>query len=333
MRVIKTHRSVEKKKHENTPQRPSNEILSHPSIGNSGWGPKGFQSSEDHGFLETSSEERTEPNIEVRLGALYSLARIAQDSPRDHMPIMEILCAYIRQNAPCRSLVPSEKPRRVKLRSDIQTAINVIATRSPKNIRDEHESEFRLNLQDTDLSGGDFGGGIFTGAIFANSRLEGCKFDGCQLDGTRFNSSLLNYSRFNRANLTGSDWRGIVYNKGPLLPLHDSDITGLNVGDADITAIRITSDFQKKPTFGTIKTILQPHQANKLSSAMELKEKLDFAHMDGEPLETIESLQAELNNSPFRLWSEHGFDDGVTWTYYKDFREALNLTGWPYDDD
>ena len=63
---------------------------------------------------------------------------------------------------------------------------------------------------------------------------------------------------------------------------------------------------------------------------MELKEKLDFAHMDGEPLETIESLQAELNNSPFRLWSEHGFDDGVTWTYYKDFREALNLTGWPY---
>lgn len=49
--------------------------------------------------------KRTEPNIEVRLGGLLSLERIAQDSVaydrgRDHVRIMEILCAYIRHNAP-----------------------------------------------------------------------------------------------------------------------------------------------------------------------------------------------------------------------------------------
>jgi hypothetical protein len=38
----------------------------------------------------------TEPNIEVRLGAIYALERIAKDSERDHWPIMEVLCAYIR---------------------------------------------------------------------------------------------------------------------------------------------------------------------------------------------------------------------------------------------
>ncbi|MBJ3763114.1 hypothetical protein ILP92_10190, partial [Maribius pontilimi] len=43
---------------------------------------------------------KTQPNLEVRIGAIYALARIAEDSHRDHVQIMKILCAYIRQNAP-----------------------------------------------------------------------------------------------------------------------------------------------------------------------------------------------------------------------------------------
>jgi uncharacterized protein YjbI with pentapeptide repeats len=52
--------------------------------------------------------EETVPNIEVRIGALLSLERIAQDSTsydngRDHVRVMEILCAYVRENAPART--------------------------------------------------------------------------------------------------------------------------------------------------------------------------------------------------------------------------------------
>jgi len=52
--------------------------------------------------------ERSEPNIEVRLGAILSLERIAQDSTRldngrDHVRVMEILCAYIRENSNARA--------------------------------------------------------------------------------------------------------------------------------------------------------------------------------------------------------------------------------------
>ena len=44
--------------------------------------------------------ENTDANIEVRLGAVYALERISQDSDRDHMQIMEILCAsYPHQRA------------------------------------------------------------------------------------------------------------------------------------------------------------------------------------------------------------------------------------------
>lgn len=52
--------------------------------------------------------EETQPNIEVRIGAILSLERIAQDSTihdkgRDHVRVMEILCAYVRENAPAKS--------------------------------------------------------------------------------------------------------------------------------------------------------------------------------------------------------------------------------------
>lgn len=48
--------------------------------------------------------EQTLPNIEVRIGAILSLERIAQDSTRydkgrDHVRVMEIVCAYVRHNS------------------------------------------------------------------------------------------------------------------------------------------------------------------------------------------------------------------------------------------
>jgi len=42
---------------------------------------------------------KNEPNVEVRLGAIYALERIARDSARDHWTIMEVLTAYVRKNA------------------------------------------------------------------------------------------------------------------------------------------------------------------------------------------------------------------------------------------
>ena len=40
--------------------------------------------------------------IEIRLGGIYALERIARDSERDHWPIMEVLTAYVREHAPWR---------------------------------------------------------------------------------------------------------------------------------------------------------------------------------------------------------------------------------------
>lgn len=56
--------------------------------------------------------EETQPNLEVRMGAILSLERIAQDSTthdhgRDHVMVTEILCAYTRHNSPAHDLEPT----------------------------------------------------------------------------------------------------------------------------------------------------------------------------------------------------------------------------------
>jgi uncharacterized protein YjbI with pentapeptide repeats len=61
-------------------------------------------------LVKRDGKEESVPNIEVRIGAILSLERIAQDSTthdkgRDHVRVMEILCAYIRENSNARKPV------------------------------------------------------------------------------------------------------------------------------------------------------------------------------------------------------------------------------------
>ncbi len=61
----------------------------------------GDEASKTANFVqEYESYEVTERNYEVRLGAIYALERIAQDSKRDAWPINLTLCSYIANNAP-----------------------------------------------------------------------------------------------------------------------------------------------------------------------------------------------------------------------------------------
>src|SRR5215470_12536472 len=65
--------------------------------------------------------------VEVRLGGIYALERIARDSPEpDHWPIMEVLTAYVREHA--RWSESSEE--QVEPAVDIQAVLTVLGRRS-----------------------------------------------------------------------------------------------------------------------------------------------------------------------------------------------------------
>ena len=141
--------------------------------------------------------ETTKPNIEVRIGAILALERLAKNNPEVvHIQIMEILTAYIRQNSPVATLKPSRTPfNRPKPRSDIQLVLSVLGRRSVQGRRLERDKQFRLNLSDCDLSGADLTDAELSAAILIGSRLEGTYFRRANLSGAWLGSGCIDFQR------------------------------------------------------------------------------------------------------------------------------------------
>jgi hypothetical protein len=57
------------------------------------------------------TDEEGNKLLEIRLGGIYALERIARESEEDHWPIMEVLTAYVRQHSPRR---PEEEALQVE---------------------------------------------------------------------------------------------------------------------------------------------------------------------------------------------------------------------------
>jgi hypothetical protein len=118
-------------------------------------------------------EQLGSDKLEVRLGAIYALARVARDSQRDHGPIMETLTAYVREKTPwlegegqteevmeiLTAYVREKTPlhegegqtEKVKPATDIQALLTVIGRRH----REYDLEGQRLDLRGTDLRGAD----------------------------------------------------------------------------------------------------------------------------------------------------------------------------------
>jgi hypothetical protein len=112
-------------------------------------------------------------NLELRLGGIYALERIARESEEDHWSIMEVLTAYVRQHAHYRPEEAkqaeedapvvkesgegweSETREIPELSADIQ-AIMTVTRRRTRSF--EHGEPDRLDLGETNLSGANLSG-------------------------------------------------------------------------------------------------------------------------------------------------------------------------------
>jgi hypothetical protein len=199
--------------------------------------------------------ETTEPNLEVSLGAIYALERIARDSERDHVTVMEILCAYVRENAKARDAQPpplADLPERedgesfdarsivLKERSelvsgflsqlgpprvDVQAALTVIGRRGDDRIGLETSSGFRLDLRETDLRRADLSGARLEGANLSEARLEGAN-----LSEARLERAILRGARLEGADLIQArlEWANLSEARLERADLRNADIRGSN---------------------------------------------------------------------------------------------------------
>jgi hypothetical protein len=56
-----------------------------------------------------SLDDKGKPKLEIRLGGIYALERIARDSERDHTVIMEVLTTYVREHSPRKADDPKDQ--------------------------------------------------------------------------------------------------------------------------------------------------------------------------------------------------------------------------------
>ncbi|RYG69601.1 pentapeptide repeat-containing protein [bacterium] len=139
--------------------------------------------------------------IEVRLGGIYALERLARESSRDHGPIMEVLSAYIREHAAWQE--GETAPARP--RADMQAILTVLGRRHAAF----DPSEGHIDLHGTALSRAYLPWAHLERAFLYEANLDGAMLQNANLRGawlwkTSFNEAILEGARLEGADLTGA---------------------------------------------------------------------------------------------------------------------------------
>ncbi|MGJ8626655.1 MAG: pentapeptide repeat-containing protein [Sulfitobacter sp.] len=311
------------------------------------WRGEPFILDEFEHITETASWQsfpETGPSIEIRIGGIFALERIARENPAYHFQVIEILCAYIRGNVPTQNLEPSlvlGSFKRKKPREDIQIAITVLGRRSDEGKKLETVNKFRLDLRGCDLSGADFSNGDYDGCILAECRLEGSRFTKSSLRGAWFFGSLLNFADFWQADMTGSRLdRSIINRPSPHIGGMNSTlnmaakIIGISVAGANLTAVDYFGEpDEMNKTFGTKDTRLA-EDLEEIREGLELrklKAQIRKARRAKDRTLTMQ-LEKRLEESGFANWSPHDRSDMSTGMLYRELLDQLSLTAFPFLD-
>ncbi len=160
-------------------------------------------------------EQLGSDKLDVRIGGIYALERVARDSARDHPAVIEVLAAFIREHSHERwpPSDPDGREQARRARPDVQATVTVVGRRDAK--RDIE----RINLSGANLFVAHLRGADLTGANLYSADLTGADLTGADL-----NSADLTRADLTRADLTRADLTGAH--------LHGAILTGANLTDA-----------------------------------------------------------------------------------------------------
>ena len=142
-------------------------------------------------------------NLATRLGGIYALERIAQDSEKDHWQVVEVLAAYVRENSPWDD--GAEKDATYKsVTTDIRAILTVLGRR---NVEYEKEGQI-LTLVGADLRGAVLERADFRRADFKHANLQRVFFKEANLQEADFFNANFAVADLRGANLRGANLSG-----------------------------------------------------------------------------------------------------------------------------
>jgi uncharacterized protein YjbI with pentapeptide repeats len=180
--------------------------------------------------------ENDKPQIEVRLGGIYALARMARQYQSD-WPIIEVFCAYVRQNSPYSSISgeSSENPATtIKSKADIEAILAFLSTYDypKKQVLNLSRTNLQnLNLPKARLPRVDFSYSNLSGANLREAELNDANLQGANLSSTVLESAKLRKARLNSALLeaTHMGWAD----------LNDSDLSDAKLRSTRLSGARL----------------------------------------------------------------------------------------------
>jgi membrane protein implicated in regulation of membrane protease activity len=153
--------------------------------------------------------------LDVRLGGIYALERIATDSERDHPTVVEVLSAFVREHSQPSTvdddnvgdvnggpLAPLPEPVMRKPTTDVLAAVTVLG-RLPQR---RHVS--RGNLEGAHLEGADLESAHLEEAWLRGAHLRGANLDFAHLEGAILQRAHLEGAYLQHAHLEGAELLG-----------------------------------------------------------------------------------------------------------------------------
>jgi uncharacterized protein YjbI with pentapeptide repeats len=190
---------------------------------------------------------RSVPNLESRLGALYSLERLLRESEKDQRAILETLCAYIRENSPVE--LP-DQPDAIDLlyrgrtqpsptrRTDIQAALTVLGRRSQSVRKRARDEGWSLDFRNSNLSAYDFANLAFDGSDFSHSLLNSAILTGASFANCTFTRVVLYQADMRRTSFRSSTFKNCTVDKAQI---EQTDFSLAKIVGTDLRGAKIVS--------------------------------------------------------------------------------------------
>lgn len=173
----------------------------------------------------TAIEQLASDEESIRIGGIYALERVAQDSSRDSQTILNVLCAW---------LCGSDSEKGV---ADKQAAVTVVCRYS------NHFPERKIDLRSAVLDDMIFEKGLLEGANLQGASLKNTDFRRANLNKAYLKDANLNYSKLRRASMEGC----ILYNaKLYEASMERANLSGAKLKGANLQAAHLDNAILKK---------------------------------------------------------------------------------------
>ncbi|WP_328786247.1 pentapeptide repeat-containing protein [Streptomyces sp. NBC_00273] len=188
---------------------------------------------------------------DMRLGGVYALQRLMQDSPRDQATVIDVLSSFIRAHSKKPKSGDRETSLKTILTSDVTAAAAVLASRDSRNDGTTRVNLFEADLHRVNLTGGDLSNANLNltdlrkanlrEAILYDATLGDANLSGASLSRADLRGVILARADLRQATLGGADLRDAYLGYADLrdADLYDADLRDANLYGANLNGANL----------------------------------------------------------------------------------------------